>query len=376
MASFIKKYAVAIVFATFILVLSICDPLIPIREHSEMENRDLALFPAFSLSSFFEGYWTPKYENYVSDQFIGRDIWISIKSLCESVLLKIKNNGIIYGDDGYMFEKMESFNSMRFDKNIAFTKEFADSFNGKISFMLIPTASEILSDKLPIGAPIVPQRDKLEHAQEMLLANDNINYIDVNSALMGKHNDYIFFRTDHHWTHLGAEIAYNEFCRVNELTPIDLSLYKKVDVQNFYGSHYSKAKAWNAVPDELSWYDIPIKTLTADGLEHSTLNDEEHFSHRDKYAGLLWGNNGVTVIKSAIAPEEIRHKKILVIKDSFSHLLAGFLTENYGEVCLIDLRYFNESLSNFIEENGYEQVLILYNFANFQADADYGKIVS
>jgi len=376
MAGFIKKYTAAVVFAAFIMILAVADPLIPRRDYSEMENRNLAQEPEFTWTSFVEGRWTTKYEDYVNDQFIGRDNWITTKSVLESALFKIENNGVAYGDDGYMFEKYQSFNEERFGRNTAAAASFADRFSGDITFMLIPNSYEILADKMPLGLENIDQSKYITQAYSVVSGAKNITTVDLLGPLSAAKDDYIYYRTDHHWTASGAWIGYREFCAARGLPVMDLSSYAKHEVPDFYGTLYSKTKYWNAEPDTLTWYDIPIVSLTADGNAHDTLNDTEKFSRRDKYGALLWGNNGVTEITSSIAEGPAADRTLLVVKDSYSHSLAGFLTADYGRVILLDLRYYNGSVSELIKDKNVDDVLIMYNFMNFASDAEFAKLNS
>lgn len=376
MIGFIKKYAAGITLAAFILILAVADPFVPFRDYSEMENRNLAQRPEFTWTSFVEGRWTVKYEDYVNDQFIGRDTWITAKSLLETGLLKIENNGVALGGDGYMFEKYQSFNETRFRRNASVVASFAEKYGQDVSFMLIPNSYTILSDNVPTGLEEVDQVKYISEAYKTASAMANVAAIDLIGPLSDAANDYIYYRTDHHWTTNGAWLAYSEFCAHKGLPLMELAQYQKNEVPDFYGTLYSKTKYWNTEPDVITWYDIPIVSLTADGAVHDTLNDVSKFTARDKYGALIWGNHGVTEITSAVAKGENADRTLLVIKDSYAHSLAGFLTEDYGKVVLLDLRYFNGSVAGLIDEQGVDDVLILYNFMNFASDADFAKLVS
>ena len=109
---FLKKYPLLILFAVFLYALTIASLLTPPREDSVMENRKLAQKPKLTVSSLLAvrtaDKYTQKYETFMNDQFIGRDGWITLKSICESALGKIENNGVVYGRNGYMFDKFTS----------------------------------------------------------------------------------------------------------------------------------------------------------------------------------------------------------------------------------------------------------------------------
>ena len=102
----ILKYPVVLAFFLFIFLFTAVDLVKPDREYSEFENKYLTQRPEFTLASFLNNEWTSKYETYLNDQFVLRDDWITLKSICESMLLKIENNGIAYGADDYLSRTM------------------------------------------------------------------------------------------------------------------------------------------------------------------------------------------------------------------------------------------------------------------------------
>ena len=129
---FLKKYPLLILFAVFLYALAIASLLTPPREDSVMENRKLAQKPKLTVSSLLAvrtaDKYTQKYETFMNDQFIGRDGWITLKSICESALGKIENNGVVYGRNGYMFDKFTSLDERRLNLNIQTVTEFVNAY--------------------------------------------------------------------------------------------------------------------------------------------------------------------------------------------------------------------------------------------------------
>ena len=179
--------------------------VLPDRSFSESENKYLSPLPAISFRSILNGSFMEKYDNYVSDQFPVRDAWIRIKSLTESVLMKTENNGVVYGKDGYLFQRF-TYDSKVLEENINAIDTLGSSSSVPVSVLIVPSSYTVLSDKLPDGVVLADQRSYLEHGESGPIGTllPHCSVIDVLSVLERHNDEYIYYRTDHHWTALGA----------------------------------------------------------------------------------------------------------------------------------------------------------------------------
>ena len=180
----------------------------------------------------------------------------------------------------------------------------------------------------------------------------------------------IYYRTDHHWTSLGAYYAYSQLCQTLGLTPFDTAAHTALTANGFYGTHYAKARTWNAVPDVITYYDLAntltVWNVTAAGQptegQTTGLYDTDKLSVYDKYAMFLHGNNGLSRVQGNGSG------RILVIKDSYANCFVPYLTANYADIDVVDFRNYNYGLDKLIADNGYDQILVLYNFDSFKSD--------
>ncbi|MDD3192262.1 MAG: DHHW family protein [Oscillospiraceae bacterium] len=371
----ILKYPLIWLFFLFLFGYMIFDMSQYHKDFSELENRELAQRPAFTLSSFYNNKFSPKYESYINDQFVLRDQWISLKSRSESLLGKIENNGIMYGEDGYMFQHYTTADTERIATNTGFIGEFVQMYP-QLNVMLgiIPNAYMIYPEKVPEGAGQVDQTALTQKIYGQL--GSDVDTLDFLTPLQAQKDAYIFYHTDHHWTTLGAYYGYSAFCAQKGWEPVSLDAIPKTDVESFYGTYFSKTKRYDATPDTLCYYDIPVREVTIDGETFDGLYDLEQFQKRDKYAAFLWGNHGITVIKSEnnLRQEAGKTSRILVIKDSYGNCFSPFLTYQYDEVYVVDLRSIPVKMSEFLAENEFDDVLILYNFMNFSTDTNLAKL--
>lgn len=364
-----KKNYLLYSFVIVIILFTIVSLISGDKEFSELENRKLKTNVKFTIKNFLDGSFQEDYESYINDQFPLRDNWISLKSMNEYILGKIENNGIIYGSDEELFEKFDSLDEEKLKNNIGAINNFAETYYDKVSLMIIPSSYEIYKENLPMGSPIILQEELINKIYNFSTFSNNI---DVMKELLDNKNSYIYYKTDHHWTTYGAYLAYCKFIDSINGNKVNLENFKEVELPNFYGTYYSKAKPFNIEPDIMTYYDFNNLTMEIVGDKiYDSIYDYSKETLRDKYSLFLYGNNPLTIIKN----KDIKNnKKILVIKDSFGNSLVPFLTQNYEEVHVIDLRHFSSKLSSYLQENDFEDILIVYNFINLATDNNVLRI--
>lgn len=362
-----KKNLLLYSFFTLLISITVIDLINSDKSFSELENRGLASQVEFSFKNYFDGSYPKKYETYMSDQFIMRDTWIDLKSRTEFLLGKLENNGIVYGKENYLFEKFTKVDEHRVTKNIESINEFVESTSIPISVMIAPNSYEIYKNNIPSLAPLVKQQQEIGDIYNKLQKTNNINLIKIFEST----NENTYYKTDHHWTSFGSYLAYVEYVKSINLEPIELSNLKEVVVPNFFGTFYSKAKPFNGVSDNLVYYDIDNIKLQIDDKEYNTLYDLDKLETRDKYSVFLYGNNPLTVVKNT---KLNNNKKLLVFKDSYANCMVPFLTSNFEEIHVIDLRSFGPKVSEYLKENDFDEILILYNYINFNRDSNLIKL--
>lgn len=369
-------YPVLILFSVFFVGMFLLDCVTPDRTVSELENTTLTQRPKVTaqiLSSAGLNRFFNDYTQYTKDQIPGRDAWISLQSFVETALLqKTQSGGILLGDKGQMFDRtygLVSSEERTLPRNIAAVASLAARCPGKVYVMVAPAASSIYPERVPAHAPLLEEADYLNQIQTAVEEAGGV-YLPLQEALSAHKDEYIYYRTDHHWTTLGAYYAYSELCGALDLEPFDRSAHTAVEVPDFYGTFYSRARTWNAQPDTLTYYDLDnsltIYTVTGPGMpaegQATGLYDLAKLDVYDKYAAFLHGNNGLSRV------EGDGEGRILVVKDSYANSLIPFLTANYAQIDVIDLRNYNYGLDTLIAENGYDQILVLYSFDSFKSD--------
>lgn len=375
----IKKYSLLLMFALFVTGAAAANLATPDREKSDMENRYLAQFPTPTLRSLLETQdkqkYTYKFEQWVNDQFIGRDFWIGVKSVSESAIGKIENNGIIYGDDGFMFEEYITCDMQQLEKNTDFVAGFYEKYHDKtnIQLAIIPSSYAVLPEKLPAGLKNVDQAAMTAQMYARLPQGvETLDLFSMFAAMPEQQREASFYRTDHHWTTYGAFETYKALAASRGLEFLQDIDAPKHEAGGFYGTFFSKCKKVTATPDTITYYDIPFTSIEIDGGQKPGLYDEAQWTQRDKYSAFIWSNNGLTVIKSDnnLNKQPGKTTRLLLVKDSFSNCLAPFLTYSYDEVYVVDLRFLKESMSALMESVEFDDTLVLYNFMSFASDKE------
>ncbi|WP_460294178.1 DHHW family protein [Clostridium tertium] len=368
----IIKYPISILVLTIILFITIIDISNKDKNFSNFENRSLAQRPVFYFDDFLKGRFSKDYERYINDQFVFRDTWIDLKSRSEYLLGKIENNNIIYGKDNFLFEKYEKVDEENLAKNIDSVLGFIKKIpNNNVNFMIIPSSYTIYKDYLPYGINLVDQEFYINDIYNYLNNYNNIKTISLIDMFNENKDKYIYYKTDHHWTSFGSYLAYSEFVKNNNLSLVDINNLNKHEVNNFYGTYFSKSKNFNAESDLITYYDVPNLSVSIDGVPVDNINDNSKWSSSDKYSAFLRGNNGLTIIQNN---DISNNNKILVLKDSFGNSFIQYLVNNYKEVYVVDLRGFIGSFNEFFKSNNFDDVLIMYNFINLADDVNISKI--
>lgn len=358
---------IVFIFCLYIGGMLLFAMVLPDQEFSEMENRYLQPFPRVSMDGFESGRYMKEMENYISDHMVFRDQWVCMKASLEVLTGKKENNGIYFGKDGTLFQRVEIKEEEKLLEKATYINKLAENVDVPVCFGLIPTASEVWEEKLPKGAKTEQQTKWIETLYQTV----DVDTIDFFKELEQHQEEEIFYKTDHHWTSLGAYYGANIIFEHLGIKNVDLSSYEsRVVSEEFYGTLYSKSGAWWVKPDEIRMY-VPEQGKevfsTFSGEEESgKLYDYKKLDGKNKYAFFLGGNQPLCIVTS----ESGKNQKLLVVRDSYSDSLVPFLSERFGEIHLFDLRYNRLSIKNYVKENEIDQILVLYSFENYLED-DY-----
>ena len=259
------------------------------------------------------------------------------------------------------------------EKNLSYVSRLAERTELPVYLGLIPSAAEIRKDDLPKGAESWDQAAFIARGLEL----EGVEPIDFLTALRDHAGERtwegIFYRTDHHWTTLGAYYGYTALMEslgrgeeVLEQEAYERRSFPPVS-NGFQGTLYSQSGIHWLEPDSIEfWVEERGLSVTSwrDGTpREARLYDDEYLGKKDKYAAFLGGNQPLCVIRN-----EEGTGRILLIRDSYADSLAPFLARHFEEVHLLDLRYYRGSAAAYAQENGVDEIVVLQSVPNFITD--------
>ena len=357
-----------VLFCLFIGGMFLGSLILPDKTFSQMENRNLEQAPKLSWSSVTSGEFMTKAEDYVNDQILGRDFWVALKAWSERLSGKQENNGVYFAKENTLISRVETPAQSDLEKNAGYVNALVDNVDVPVYFGIIPSAASIWADRLPEGAPTADEKAIIDGLYQAVQTHT----IDLYSVLAAHQSEELYYRTDHHWTSLGAYYGYTALMDAMGLDPVPLEAHEKVTVSDqFYGTLFSSSGVRWLPPDHIDRYvSAEGVTVTAypNGVpEPGSLYVDSFLEVKDKYSSFLGGNKPLCVIETTHTDAP----KILVIRDSYSDSLAPFLTQNFSEIHLFDPRMNLTSVKDYVAQNDIDAVVVLYSISNFVSEGSH-----
>ncbi len=350
-------------FCLLLAVSALAGLLVPDRYYSEREKRTLTQKPQFTAANFISGKFSDELEQYLTDQVPLRDDWVTLKTYMELAVGKRESGGVYIGKNKYLMDKFTSYSKKQLTANAAalakLQKVLAEE-GISMDTILVPVAAQVLTDKLPDYAPVADYAAILR-----VLTDAGVDTTDVFSALAAHGSENIYYRTDHHWTSLGA---YYTYCAWRGVEPNADEWTQEVLCTNFRGTTWNKVPLPTVPAEEITaWYKHEYHNVSYNGGEYKTnsIYERKYLSGSDQYAVFLNSNQARTIISGSG-----RSGKLLLIKDSYGNTFSQFPAEDYAEVHVLDLRFFKGDVAEYAKENGITDTLVLYGAQNFVKDTN------
>lgn len=360
----------ALVFLVFLAAMALLLLFSPVREYSENEKRYLAGRPEVSAENILSGEAQKELEKFTADQIPGRDFFVGVNAYWNLATGRNAAQDIYYCDEGYLINAPKQADEKIFTDNLTRFDQFAEKLGVPADLVMVPTTGYLMEEVLPAFHKEY-QDDALYNLAGTLL--ENIRLVDVRDALkQGKDGGQICYRTDHHLTSYGNYLLYEAYQKANNATYLSRDAYEVTSYDGFYGTDWSGSGYWLVDPDTVEVWDAglaPTVTLIDGGAEPKVSNDLFYLSHLenlDKYPIFLDGNHAMVTIHNPDA----QGGNLLVIRDSYAHCLSTFLAADYQNIYLVDLRYYRQSVSEFVAEHPVDRVLYLYGMDNLITDTN------
>lgn len=369
----IFKRLPGVIFMVLLLGLAGKEALSHQRTYSPVEKRELQTRPEISITKVLDGRFQKKYESYLRDQFPGRDHWVSFQTDMELFMGKNEIHNVYIGKNHYLLEHYtkKEFDPQQISKNLQALEKFVGTAkqNADVHVMMVPTKSWVLREKLPAFAPHYKEQKFYDALQQKLEKEDVL--ISVEPVLDAHKEEEIYYRTDHHWTTLGAWYAYEQYTKAvgGDLQRAQGKKKFRCISKDFYGTTYAKIN-YARQADKIEIYEPADKLRVVYNMgekKTKTLYDFSFLKTADQYSVFTGGNQAVLEITGGIK----NGKTLLLIKDSFANSILPFLAEDYEKLVVVDLRQLNVSGDRLLEMFSPTDILILYNSAQFAQDKEF-----
>ena len=408
-------------FAGTMLLLFVVGLLLFLRPTtSESEKRELTKFPSFSVDSLISGEYFNQINTWYADTYPGREGLIGINNAIRELFgirtvqlvqskpdlpddtpnepsdpstpskpdvpvdtTPIERLGSVYvkGNTAYEVYTENKSNSRRYAELIARAAEQLGS-GVKVYDIIVPLSSSIHLSAKELGQ--IGASDSKAAIDAMYAGMSGVVTVDAYSILREHNDEYLYFRTDHHWTARGAYYAYTAYCKAAGMEPLPLSTWQKYEFEGFLGTLYNEADqpaALKSNPDTVeAWVpngtnDVRITDRSGASLKYRgglvrTDTDSFYSNPSSKYNCFIMGDNPLTEIHNETKSDG---SSIVVVKESFGNAFVPFLVDHYEYVYVVDYRYFKsatgKTLADFVNEKGCSTVLFINNLTATSATA-------
>lgn len=379
------KYLPSFIFCGFILTFMILWIALPKESFSQQEKRELEKFPEVNFDTVFSGEFQSKLDTYMSDHTPARSFFIGLNA--DYALLSGRNgyNGIVLnkegrytdadcvalGSDGYLFAKPSRGTKLM--ENASYIKEYAEDSDIPVYMTVVPSSGSVNTEKLPYNHPEYKDFELIGEVKNAV--EKEVEFVDLRDTFKSlSDKKQLYYKTDHHWTSAGAYECYKLLGEKMGFEPVSEKNFSKERINGFYGTSYARAALWFVEPDILElWHN---KNQTEDSVSVQIINggkvDKENNDYffrdkldlNDKYEVFLDGVYGY----ERIVNNDVKDGTLVVVKDSYGHTIVPFLSQNYHEIIMIDLRYFKQPVSDVAAEVDADAVLVLYSLDNLSTD--------
>lgn len=348
---------------------------LPDRDFSENENRKLAAFPEITLASVADGSVLQNLGDYVADQFPLRDMWISLNLWMNRTLGWQEASGVYFCADDYLIQVPSAPNEEQHSRNLAAISAFAAAHEELNTVMtIVPNAVAIHADKLP---EYVPARDQMVDLAHIRGSVTGVNFVDVTQKLLDHNDEELYYRTDHHWTSLGASYAFEEIAPALNIQAPSRYAYEIYTVSNSFEGTLSSKSGSHGVKDRVEIFvpETDIEYYVTYGDDKNgicSMYSREALDNKDHYTVFFGGNYGRVDITTTADTGRV----LLVFKDSYANCFMQFLYPYFDHIVMIDPRYYYDNVENVLKSEGVTDVLYLYNLDTFLGDTSLADVLA
>ena len=273
--------------------------------------------------------------------------------------------------DGVYVENGACYTLYYFDQDA--TQAYADVINSAadqlegvatVYSVLLPTnAGVMLSDDTLAALGVPNQEQAIDYFYSLM--DDNVVTVETYDVLSNHKDEYLYFRTDHHWTQLAAYYVYTSLCKAKGIEPAPYNEWKKYEFSPFWGEYDGVADIRTiAEPDSVIarvpqgtnemeyWVDDLDGSSRMEGPVITDLSDAGEDDN--KYNCFVCGNRPLSHIHN---PNVTDGSSCLVIKDSYGNPFVSVMVDNYEDIYTMDFRYSSLNIVDFVKEHNIKDVI-------------------
>ena len=360
---------ISALFCGFLAVMLVLFLVLPKSEFSEKEKRYLAETPELGWENVLSGEFGDEAETYIADHIPGRDFFVGLSAYYDLLSGRQVAQDIYVAREGRLVEAPVRMDREAIRRNMKAINGFAELTGARVDLMIVPSAGFIYRDT------VLGLKDDYEDPailQEIYAAaGENVRPIPLQGVFENAQDlQGLYYRTDHHWTSMGAYTAYRTYMDILEREAKPREAFSVERAGGFYGTTYARCGLWLTESEDVElWKTDTAFTVTNEtDAAHEGLFYEERLQELDKYTVYLDGNHSLVTIEN---PENAGKGKLLVIRDSYANCLGTFLAHSYEQVVLVDLRYYKQPVSELLASGEFTDVLVCYSLSNFMTDANF-----
>ena len=392
-----KKILNTVITALFLAVIfgfGIAFWILPDADFSPDENRPLQTFPTLTAEDWLEGKVSGKLIDYYSDQFPLRPAWVGLHALSELALGRGESSGVLLGEDGQLAVRRFDAYLSRLEK-LNDTDVYSEAHVQKGLDALVALDNRLAQRDIPLCVLLAPRTvdvtvgdfaypadpsDELNRLIHTTLTEGGVNSVELLEEFRDRHGkgEYVYYRTDHHWTTGGAYLAYaavmESFGMGGDILPE--SHFTVREIPDFYGTTYSRSGLFFVPSDTLEIWeaddDSRFTVFEQNGEETRTVIEsgfisEAYLEGKDKYGAFLDGTHRMLFIIDREAADKGQSRpRLLLARDSFANSMVPFLARHF-DICMVNLSGGMTNLSELAVQYGCSRVLVVCNWENLIA---------
>lgn len=378
------KIMFLIIFCLILSAGASSSVLLSNKKYSDRENRELAEKPDFSKKAFMKGKYQKRYEKWLNDRFVFRDGWSALAVNMQGAMGKKEINGVYLGKNGYLLEKYSEsdFDGEQVEDNVETLSLFLNDAAGRygkehVSCIMVPSKTEALAGKLPMYSKQWDTSGVREALKKQLEQPECLLY--AGDFLKDHQEEYIYYRTDHHWTTLGAYYVWDGWAANMGYPNMPVEKFQRETIySDFYGTTYNKAQMY-VKSDSIELFHSPAEEGVHVDMDDGELEEDSVYFREEAEKGfnrynIFFGKNTFKVV---VTTRAATGRTLLLFKDSFANSFVPFLLGEYDRIIMIDYRYGKIPADKLIKQYPeITDILVLFNTEKFMQNTklNFGRL--